>query len=187
MATKCACNDPAPGAPPGGLRAQQLDWEEDISLQCQWLSGEDAAAVERFDVVLSSDIVYATQHAEMVPAVIATRLEKHEGARSLMIMGIRGTMWQMIDHGSPTYLVDRLLEEFASHNLGYAAFFVELVGNEKDKREQPDAPPGCKIPKLDELLSIFSNGPPPKKNFSEDIPAVDDNCIAIVNWHAEFS
>eukprot|EP00959_Pyramimonas_sp_CCMP1952_P204431 4275188-Pyramimonas_sp.AAC.1 len=39
---------------------------------------------------------------------------------------IRGTGWQLIEHGSPIYLVETLLEEFRKHRLGVVAVPVEL-------------------------------------------------------------
>ena len=38
----------------------------------------------------------------------ARRLATTHTARAVNVMGIRGTMWQMMEHGSPVYLVETL-------------------------------------------------------------------------------
>jgi hypothetical protein len=43
-----------------------------------------------------------------VATVTARRLATTHTARAVNVMGIRGTMWQMMEHGSPVYLVEAL-------------------------------------------------------------------------------
>ena len=149
----------------GQISASILDWDEEASM-------EDGDAAQQYELVIGSDIIYEVEQCEVLAPVIARRLIQSPDARAVLLMGIRGTMWQMMDHGSPLHLLNAFCDGCMQSKLDAVSIPVESSEAAEITAEKVRAAVA-----LDETL--LQNPP--------TIPAVEENFIAIVIWHKSYS